>query len=175
MNDRKQKTKTNNKSNKKRIFDVLFYVFSGVFIFTMLFVVENNIVEGLSMNDTLDEGQRVINLRNNEDVSHGDIVITKPEAMNGQRVVKRLIAMSGDTITFENNEVYLNGEKLEEDYVKDGYVEALDGSFTVPEDHVWVMGDNRNNSIDSRHIGFVSMDEVEGRVIMSLFPFGSIE
>ncbi|MRX71078.1 signal peptidase I [Bacillus lacus] len=77
--------------------------------------------------------------------------------------IKRVIGRPGDTIGSKNHEVYRNGELLHEDYIK----EAMNVPFeavTVPEGHVFIMGDNRNHSIDSRVIGPVPLDHLLGKV-----------
>ncbi|WP_409341746.1 signal peptidase I [Paenibacillus sp. MBLB4367] len=77
--------------------------------------------------------------------------------------VKRVIGKPGDTIVIKNHSVYRNGELLEEPYVKEQMNTAGEKTYVVPEDHIFVMGDNRNHSTDSREIGFVPFDHVLGK------------
>lgn len=76
--------------------------------------------------------------------------------------VKRLIGKPGDTIEIKQGKVYRNGELLNEPYIKETMIPEPDQVFEVPEDHVFVMGDNRNNSKDSRMIGYIPLDHVMG-------------
>ena len=78
--------------------------------------------------------------------------------------VKRVIGKGGDTLAFKEGHVWRNGEKLEEPYINEPMEFSMDGSYTVPEGTVFVMGDNRNHSSDSRFIGPVPVDHVLGKV-----------
>ena len=78
--------------------------------------------------------------------------------------VKRVIGKSGDELAFHDGYVYRNGEKLEEAYIKEPMEFSMDGTYVVPEGMVFVMGDNRNHSSDSRFIGAVPLDHVLGTV-----------
>ena len=82
--------------------------------------------------------------------------------------VKRVIGKSGDELAFHDGYVYRNGEKLEEAYIKDPMEFSMDGTYVVPEGMVFVMGDNRNHSSDSRFIGAVPLDHVLGTVAFQL-------
>ena len=80
--------------------------------------------------------------------------------------IKRVVAVAGETLSFEENQFYRNGELVEEDYILDQTVSTyVNGTeYVVPEGHVFVMGDNRNKSDDSRVIGFVDIDIITGKV-----------
>ncbi len=113
----------------------------------------------------------------------GDIIVFKSNLLlqNGQNklLVKRIIGIPGDTISISGGIVYLNGEALEENYTKDGYTLGDMSEITVPEYSLFCMGDNRQNSADSRdgRIGCVSMNDVKGKVVFRLLPlsdFGGV-
>ena len=82
--------------------------------------------------------------------------------------VKRVIGKSGDELAFHDGYVYRNGEKLEEAYIKEPMEFSMDGTYVVPEGMVFVMGDNRNHSSDSRFTGAVPLDHVLGTVAFQL-------
>ncbi len=82
--------------------------------------------------------------------------------------VKRVIGHPGDTLEFKDGAVWRNGEKLDEPYINDEPMKTDGRQITVPENHVFVMGDNRNHSSDSRFIGPVPTDHVLGRVVLDL-------
>ncbi len=95
-------------------------------------------------------------------------------------IVKRVIGIPGDTIDIKDGYVYLNGNRLEENYVKGQTLERLGLSYpiTIPESKVFVLGDNREESLDSRDLGLASYDQIKGKVILRLLPisrFGKID
>ena len=110
----------------------------------------------------------------------GDIIVFKSELTleNGSNklLIKRIIGLPGDTISVADGKVFRNGEALDEPYTKDGYTEGFMAEVTVPEGALFCLGDNRQNSADSRdsRIGFVDMSTVKGKAVFRLFPFSSI-
>lgn len=146
---------------------------SLVFIFAVRVVGVN----GESMNPTLNDGDWLTVSAINMDFERGDIVvITQPNAIN-EPLIKRIIAVGGDTldIDFNTNEVIVNGEVLDEPYIM--APTASRGDFhkpiRIPEGYVFVMGDNRNNSLDSRFnsIGIIDERYILGVVNARLYPF----
>ena len=99
---------------------------------------------------------------------------------NKTSYIKRVIGKEGDHIKIEDNKVYRNGEELQEEYIRDG-VETLGKTYSdiiVPEDCVFVMGDNREHSTDSRDFGCIPIEKIESRVAFRFWPlskFGKIE
>lgn len=92
------------------------------------------------------------------------IALFNPAGQGHSVWVKRVIAKGGDTLAFHDGSVYRNGEKLEEPYINEPMQFSMDGTYRVPEGMVFVMGDNRNHSSDSRFIGPVPVDHVLGIV-----------
>lgn len=135
-------------------------------------------VSGSSMNNTYQEGDTVIvNAAFYQGSDRGDIVVINAVENNVPIIIKRVIAVGGDEIDidFESGNVTLNGTTLEEPYIKEPTTTDYGGftyPVTVPDGYYFVMGDNRNNSIDSRHssIGFVAEEDIMGNVIFKL-PF----
>lgn len=93
-----------------------------------------------------------------------------------EEFIKRVIALPGEQVDIKEGKVYVNGRELVEPYLTPGTL-TLPGRFefplTVPENSLWVMGDNRGNSSDSRVFGPISQDKVVGRTIVKVWPFGS--
>lgn len=140
-------------------------------------------VDGSSMVPTLQDRDKVILLNNllYHDPQKGDVVVlAKKSFQDGQPIVKRVIATGGDTvdIDFTAGEVFVNGEKLNEPYINEPTHEQLTMIFpqTVPEGCIFVMGDNRNRSTDSRDvsIGMVDTRYVLGHVLARVLPVKSI-
>ena len=147
-----------------------------VIVFT--FFVRMMGVQGPSMRQTLQEGDRLLVLNSLlvSDYRQGDIVIARKETFSDDPIVKRIIAVGGQTvdIDFSSGVVYVDGEALEEDYVNDlTYTyEGTDFPLTVPQGSVFLMGDNRNMSTDSREprIGTVDTRYLIGKAVFLLFP-----
>ena len=136
-------------------------------------------VNGNSMNPTLKNGDWLAVKSVNTTIQRGDIVvITQPNSL-GKPLVKRVIAKGGDEINidFFDHKVMVNGVVLDEPYIAEPT--AAMGNMVyplkVPEGKVFVMGDNRNNSSDSRerYIGFIDEDYILGVAKFRLLPFGS--
>lgn len=149
-----------------------------LFIFVFRYVT----VDGNSMMNTLQDQDKLIISNFNYTPQTGDIVVIYIEGQN-KPYIKRVIATEGQTvkIDFEKWQVYVDGELLEEDYVlrREGdmhYAAFYNGEFTVPEGQVYVMGDNRNDSTDSRVLGCLDEHNIIGRVIVRLAPeFGTVD
>lgn len=114
------------------------------------------------------------------DPSHGDIVVFEANIYddNGDSMdlIKRIIGLEGDVIEVKDGVVYRNGEALHEDYINGGITPGEMAPFTVDKGYIFVMGDNRPNSMDSRDpkIGEIALTDVLGRVDLRLFPFNKI-
>ncbi|MDJ0959228.1 MAG: signal peptidase I [Acidimicrobiia bacterium] len=84
--------------------------------------------------------------------------------------IKRVIALPGDTVEIQDNRVLVNGELLPEPYLRPGFDMRDREQITVPDGHVWVMGDNRNISDDSRNFGPIEIDSIVGRAVVIVWP-----
>jgi len=147
--------------------------------FIRSFVVELYMVEGPSMLPTLMNGERlVVNkfIYRFRFPERGEIVVFKYPRDPSRDFIKRVIAIPGDTLEIRDGKVFLNGQVLQENYIR----ERTRGSFPlvrVPEGHVFVMGDNRNNSEDSRFpdVGFVPESLIKGKAIVVFWPLDQMK
>ncbi|RDY24102.1 signal peptidase I [Romboutsia maritimum] len=140
------------------------------------------IVNGESMYPTLeDKDYLIINRMAYKlgDPTKGDIVVfgTDLEQENGDKkdLVKRVIAVEGDHLKIKDSKIYINGKLIDEPYIHDNYTTG-DIDTDIPKGKIFAMGDNRENSMDSRmsQVGLVDEHDLVGKVMIRLFPFNSI-
>lgn len=156
-------------------------VFSIVFIVVLFtFFVRIIGVDGASMEPTLYNNDKIVVTNMFYTPKQGDIIVLRKKSFLDEPLVKRVIATEGQTvdIDFITHEVRVDGVLLDEPYIKAPTSRAGDVVFpvTVPEGFVFVLGDNRNNSADSRlsSLGMIDMRYILGHVIYRVFPFDEI-
>lgn len=168
---------------KKELLEVFKSVIAAVILAFLIitFVFETVTVQGPSMFPTLHDGDRLIvekvtyYLRKPKPL---DIVVIKNPSNLKEKYIKRVIAVEGDKFKIENHKVYVNGKELDEPYIKEVMNADIDKNYaneiTIPKGTIFVMGDNRNDSLDSRfspQVGPVPYKLVIGRAAFRLFPF----
>lgn len=177
-----QQEKTEKKKSSLR--EAVEYAESLAVVFVVMlliftFIARPATVDGESMMPTLQNGERLVISNLFYEPTAGDIVVLCGEAdrEEGKNLIKRIIATEGQTIDidFEAGEVYVDGQKLDEPYILEPtYLdEGTEFPLTVPEGEIFVMGDNRNGSRDSRSltVGTVKEEYIVGRVLFRFFPF----
>lgn len=104
-----------------------------------------------------------------------DLELRFHKSFRTNRLIKRIIAVEGDKVDIHDGKVYINDELLDEPYVK-GITPQMEMSYPliVPEGYVFVMGDNRENSLDSRSFGPVEINSIEGKAVFRVYPFSQI-
>ena len=139
------------------------------------FLIVNAEVPTGSMENTIMTGDRILALRTSywfDEPEAGDITVFRyPDDPTGKTLyVKRIIGTEGDVVEVEDGEVYVNGEMLTEDYIAET-TQGDFGPYIVPEDSYFMMGDNRNHSLDSRfwENKFVPEDEILGKVVLRYY------
>ncbi|WP_027956508.1 signal peptidase I [Halobacillus kuroshimensis] len=145
------------------------------------------VVDGESMEPTLYDGNLLMVNKAVYDWSEIDrqqVIVF--HANEDEDYVKRVIGIPGDEIEFKNDQLYVNGVLMDESYLddlrpsdglpftEDFTLEEVTGSTTVPEGQLFVMGDNRRDSLDSRYFGFVSEETVVGKVDVRYWPFSQL-
>ncbi len=181
--DPEQKDTEKGTSVRGEIYDWLLCVVTAIIacVLVFTFVVRLVGVIGTSMVPTLHEGDYVVTSNLFYKPKQGDVVILRKKVFDDRAIVKRVIAVGGQTVNidFDAGVVYVDGQALEEDYVNAPTYRELDfkGEITVPENCVFVLGDNRNESLDSRRsaLGCVDTRYIIGRGYLVLLPLRDIK
>ena len=157
------------KKEKNSVMGYVIYAIAGVVLAIILNIFLGLvIVNGHSMDSTLRDKQILIMYKNTENLKAGDIVVAKIKRFdNGEdeTIIKRVIATEGQTVEIKNGKVLVDDVEIKEDYINEPMdIQSYD-KVTVPKGEIYVMGDNRNHSLDSRIQGTISLDNVEGRIL----------
>lgn len=165
-------------------------IFLGIKVF-YAYVMEPFIVDGRSMEYTLHDGEKMFMMKLN-DIERFDVVVfpapggpissDEPQSL----YIKRVIGVPGDTVAYQDDQLILNGVQMNEPYLDDMradvlgnftgdfQLEEITGSATVPEGQVFVMGDNRRNSLDGRAFGFIDAEDIIGEADYIHWPLSSM-
>ncbi|MCD8011372.1 MAG: signal peptidase I [Lachnospiraceae bacterium] len=149
-------------------------IFAVVILFRV-FILINATIPSESMEDTIQTSSRAMGLKCAywfSEPERGDIIVFYAPDTPDTLYVKRVIGVPGDTVEVVGGTVYLNGEALEELYLKEEMEDEDAGPYVVPEDSYFVMGDNRNNSLDARYWEntYVTSEMIVGKLYFSYWP-----
>jgi signal peptidase I len=148
--------------------DYIFIILAVVLIRT--FIITPAIVDGASMDNTLENGQLVlINkfIYRFDDINRFDIVVINNDE-DSDKIIKRVIGLPNEIIEYRDNVLYINGKKIETEI---DFIETDDFIAKTGENEYFVLGDNRPISKDSRYFGNFKKDDIIGRVTIRLYPF----
>ncbi len=159
------------------------YDFAGIFVTAIIaililftFVLKTSIVNGQSMENTFYNGDKILISSYDYSVDYGDVVVISQPNLYEKVLIKRVIAVEGQTVSFDQttNELLIDGEKIDEPYIKEDMkliYSSMKQEISIPEGYVFVMGDNRNNSADSRdsNVGLIDKRYIIGQVF---YKFG---
>ncbi len=159
--------------NVKNILSYVIVIIIALLIKTYIFTPIR--VNGTSMYPTLNEGDIMIL---NEigyhlnGVERFDIVVVKKD--NDDRIIKRVIGLPGETVSYKDNKLFINGKEISEDFTHEithNFDLSEINEEIIPDDYYFVVGDNRGNSKDSRIIGLIHKSEIKGKTSFVLYPF----
>lgn len=166
------------KSQRKMILEWIQIIAIALFI---ALIIENYlfsfaVVLGKSMEPTINHHDRLLVIKHSlvkDNLKEGDIVVFHPPGSKKELFVKRVVAKENDNYTVEGLEVFVNNERLGQDYIVDSRYFERSYNFltgTVPDDCYYVLGDNRNDSNDSRTFGYIKQDQIIGKVVLRIWP-----
>ncbi|MCM3362034.1 signal peptidase I [Niallia sp. MER TA 168] len=139
------------------------FIFFIVLFIVRLFIFVPLKVDGESMKPTLQNGDLVLINKFNKPERFSIVIAQLP---SGEKIVKRVIGLPGETVQYKNNQLFINNEATDEDFLhngkKDIYTEDYALKGKVPDEHLFVLGDNRQFSTDSRELGAIPIDSVVG-------------
>jgi signal peptidase I len=160
-----------------------------IFVFIRTFFFTSYIVEGESMLPTLEEGNKLVVNKvgfQADELERFDVIVF--HANEKEDYVKRVIGLPGDEVEYRDDELFINGKKVEEPFLEKYRAKIFNGTLTgnftleeitgkkiVPEGQLFVLGDNRHGSWDSRHFGYIPADEVVGKVNLRYWPLEEME
>ena len=139
-------------------------------IIIRIFIMTPVQVDGNSMYPTLKNNEILVLKKYDKSYKRFDIVVLKTSK---GRLIKRVIGLPGETIEYKNNKLYINDKVVKQNFTMGGVTSDFDKRI-IPKGYYFVMGDNRNNSTDSRVIGFIDKKDIQGTIGIRLFPFNKI-
>lgn len=168
---------TPKKTTKQKVSSVLNATLPYIIIVIVVALIRTFIitpvqVEGMSMYSTLDDKEILLLKKYDKSYDRFDVVVFN---YNNTKLIKRVVGLPGDTVEYKDNKLYINGKYIKEEFLKNNqetYDFSLEdlGYETLPDGYYFVMGDNRTNSTDSRVIGLVSAEDIEGTTNFVIFP-----
>ena len=157
---------------KKSIKELLpYFIIIVAIVLIRTYIITPVRVDGRSMNPTLENNEILILKKFDKKYDRFEIIVFKN---NTDKLVKRIIGLPGETVEIKDNKLYINGKYVEETFKHlDTLDYELDG--VIPENMYFVLGDNRTNSLDSRYIGLISKEQIEGTIDLSIYPFKKLK
>lgn len=158
---------------------------ASIFLVIYIFFFRPFQVSGESMFSTFKNKEyiltNIISVKIHQPINRGDVIVFKAPTDEDKDFIKRVIGIAGDSVMVENGDVYVNGKKINEESYLDDDIRTYGGSFmkdgepvTVPQDHLFVMGDNRPFSSDSREWGFLKIEDVIGKSFFVYWPVNTM-
>ena len=148
-------------------------IFIGVVILRT-YIVTPVVVSGDSMRDTLEDGNILLLKKYDKTYTRGEVIVFD---YNNSKLVKRIIGLPGETVSYKDGKLYINGNETEDELsliTRDFELSDI-GYEVIPEGYYFVLGDNRNKSSDSRMIGLIKEEQILGTTSFSIWPIKSVK
>jgi signal peptidase I len=155
----------------------------SIFLFIYLLILQPHKIKGASMEPNFFDGEYLLTDKASYRIgqpARGDVVVFKAPPTYNDEFIKRIIGLPGEEVSINDGKILINGRELEEDYLADGS-RVMPGrvlqegqSITVPQDSYFVLGDNRDHSLDSRNIGTVERQYITGRAWFIYWPVSKV-
>lgn len=152
----------------------------AIFLFVYLLILQPHKIKGSSMEPNFPDGEYLLTDKLTyrfKEPKRGDVVVFEAPGTEGEEYIKRIIGLPEETISIKDEQIYVDGKKLQEDYLS-GALTTRPGAFLkegeeieVPANHYFLLGDNRTASSDSRSWGFINKDTISGRAWFIYWPF----
>ena len=173
LNQETQTEPVEEQINWKRAFiDILETLILAVILFFGINAISARVrVDGLSMQPTLQHGEFILVNKMSyqwSEIERGDIIVFHFPREPEEELIKRVIGLPGDTVMISDNQVFVNGQLLNEPYISQAPVYS--GEWFVTEGNIFVLGDNRNNSNDSKDWGLLPLEKVVGKAVVIYWP-----
>ena len=181
-NDSKKKSKDDDEPQESLVKEVISVIINVIICFAVVFLIthfigQRTVVSGSSMEDTLSDGDNLIVDKISyrfHDPERFDVVVFPYTEEENTYYIKRVIGLPGEVVRIDNDGIiYINGEPLIESYGTETIISPYDAKdeILLGPDEYFVLGDNRNNSTDSRIIGNIHRDDIVGRAWLRVYPF----
>jgi len=157
---------------KRFVLDIVETLILAVILFVGINAISARVrVDGYSMQPTLEDGEFILVNKMSyqwSEIERGDIIVFHFPLNPEEELIKRVIGLPGDKVQVQNNQVYVNGLPLSEPYISQ--LPAYSGEWVVADGYLFVLGDNRNNSNDSKDWGLLPLENIVGKAVLIYWP-----
>jgi signal peptidase I len=157
---------------KRFVLDIVETLVLAVILFVGINAISARVrVDGYSMQPTLEDGEFILVNKMSykwSDIERGDIIVFHFPLNPDEELIKRVIGLPGDKVQVQNHQVYVNGLPLSEPYISQ--LPAYSGEWVVADGYLFVLGDNRNNSNDSKDWGLLPLENIVGKAVLIYWP-----
>lgn len=145
-----------------------------IIVLPVMFFCRPTFVQGCSMQPTLYDKNVVVTKVGIKNLKRGNVIVFDANPRADELYIKRVIGLPGDVVEIKGGHVYVNGDSVNESYLRKNTVTEPEMKVVVPENEVFVLGDNREVADDSRYMGTIPVKKIKGLAYFRIFPFNKI-